>query len=111
MAKFYFTYDTNPEFPYQGGWSEIEADSGIEAIIAFQRFHPNREGSPFYNFYFQYSEAEWKSTPMMQKNDFFGHGCRERIVVTNEREKFAGAEGNVLIVEHISYSRTIIDNT
>ena len=40
MAKFYFTYGTDEEFPFRGGWSEVEADNLSMAVEIFNLMHP-----------------------------------------------------------------------
>ena len=55
MAKFYFTYGTDEEFPFRGGWSEVEADNLSIAVEIFNLMHPKRKS-----------------------------GCHERISVTRE---------------------------
>lgn len=111
MAKFFFTYGTDPRFPYQGGWTEIEAEDSHAAVSAFRKFHPDRENSDAYNFAGIYSEKSWAKTEMSQKNSCFDHSCRESIRVTVDRETFYGTGKVMTIVEHVSYSRTIFDGT
>lgn len=111
MAKFYFTYGTNPEFPYQGGWTEIEAENSSRAQIAFRYFHPNREGSPYLNCAGMYDDQAFAATIMSGIKNCFGHACREQITVSIDAEKFFSEDKTILIVEHVSYSRSIIDDT
>ena len=46
---YYFTYGSDDRFPFQSGWTEVEAESYDQAVEAFQAFHPNRPGSDFIN--------------------------------------------------------------
>lgn len=32
MPKFYFTYGTDPAYPFQGGWTEIEATKPAHSL-------------------------------------------------------------------------------
>lgn len=81
MAKFYFTYGSGSAFPYQDGWTEVFAENRSFAIMAFERFHPKRPGSPFINCAIIYSERDWEKTQMAARGTNFGHGCHERITV------------------------------
>lgn len=112
MAKFYFTYGSDEQFPYQGGWTEIEAEDIQRALIAFRYFHPSRsrDSVEIFNFADVYSEDRWARTVMAKTQSNLGHGCRERITVTVEKEPYYSLADVALIVEHVSYSRTIIDN-
>ena len=109
MAKFYFTYGTDPAFPYQGGWTEIEAEDLHRALSAFKTFHPNRNGSECYNFAFVYAEDAWEN--IYDEKDYRDHKCREQITVAIDTEKHYGDAEAILVIEHVSYSRTIIDDT
>ena len=41
MPKFYFTYGSDERFPFQYGWTEIEAPSRVLACDIFREYHPN----------------------------------------------------------------------
>lgn len=41
MPKFYFTYGTDPSYPFQGGWTEVEAPDRPSACTAFKMYHPD----------------------------------------------------------------------
>lgn len=43
MKTFYFTFGTDPEYPYCGGWVEIIADDLGKATRVFKRLFPNRQ--------------------------------------------------------------------
>ena len=57
MAKFYFTYGTDEEFPFRGGWSEVEADNLSMAVEIFNLMHPKRK-SGCVNCAFWYTEEQ-----------------------------------------------------
>ena len=42
MEIFYFTYGTDKNFPFQGGWTEIHAADRKQAVALFRREHPDR---------------------------------------------------------------------
>lgn len=112
LMKFFFTYGNDPKYPYGGGgWTEVYADSSQRAIIAFLNFHPNRINLSTVNCEAFYSEKQWKRMRMAEENSNYGHACRERIYVTVTQETFLSKDEVVFIIEHASYSRTIIDDT
>lgn len=43
MAKFYFTYGNDPEYPFQGGWTVIEARNLKIATGVFKALHPLKD--------------------------------------------------------------------
>lgn len=54
--NFYFTYGTDPEFPFRYGWTRVVAEDIETAITLFQMVHPNREKSNCVNCAFYYDE-------------------------------------------------------
>lgn len=79
MSSFYFTYGPDPFFPYQDGWTEVQAPDQYLAIMAFEDFHPKRPGSRFVNCAMIYTEREWNNTQMAANGINFGIGCHELI--------------------------------
>lgn len=86
MPKFYFTYGTDPAYPFQGGWTEIEAPDPDKAGEIFSAVHPDRHAG-IRNCAFTYTEEEFKATTMYQSGDNFGGRCHERIVFDGYRNK------------------------
>ena len=86
MARFYFTYGSDERFPFQYGWTEIEAPSRALACAVFREHHPDRDPEePCLNCVDVYTEEEFKNTPeFMQVN--WRDRCRERIAMTLMRE-------------------------
>lgn len=83
MAKFYYTYGTNEHHPFNGGWTEINADSRDIADKIFGIFHPNSPGKENYlNCAFIYDEKTFRNTEMGKRNCNLGAGCQECIDVT-----------------------------
>lgn len=78
-------------------------------MIAFRNFHPSKN-SNFLNCAASFDEEKWQVTGRAQANSIYGHGCRERITITVDKEPYYAMDEVTLIVEHVSYSRTIIDN-
>ena len=60
MAKFYFTFGSDPEYPYgRNDYVEVEAKGLNEACCLFNLVHPPREGSDLLNCAFFYSEESF----------------------------------------------------
>ena len=83
MARFYFTYGSDSSSqPYNGGWTEVEADDEDMAREAFCLVHPRKDG--FIPCCSIYSEAQFAVSKMAKTGENFGVGCRERITLTRE---------------------------
>lgn len=83
MSKFFFSYGTDPAYPFLGGWTEIEAPDRPSACKLFQIYHPNRPGSAGrLNCADIYSEDEFMDSELIDGN--FGAYCHERITLTRE---------------------------
>ena len=79
MLKFYFTYGSNKQFPFQFGWTEIEAPTKAVACALFRAFHPDKDpDTPLLNCAMVYTEAEFKDTRMYLKGNHGKH-CHELI--------------------------------
>ena len=59
--KFYFTFGSDPEFPYQNTYLVVVANSLSEAVEKFRKKYPDRHGGCV-NCAFFYSEKEWKGS-------------------------------------------------
>jgi hypothetical protein len=81
MPKFYYTYGTDPVYPFQGGWTEIEAPDRTAADLAFKAYHPCRPGGRFLNCADVYSEREFLPSDMLL-NGNYGLWCQEEITLT-----------------------------
>ena len=44
MNRYFYTFGSDPGFPYQNGWVEIRADSFEEADRKFRAQFPDRPG-------------------------------------------------------------------
>ena len=81
---YYFTYgSSDPEMPYQGGWTEVEAPDGPTAIKIFNAVHPPRQGS-FINCCSVHPADYFEGTKMFREGNF-GIRCQERITMKIER--------------------------
>ena len=79
-----YTYGRDVEYPFIGGWTEIEAPSRELADALFMALHPARKGSNLLNCANVYNEKEWQQTIMCRDNENFGFSCHERYKITQE---------------------------
>ena len=79
MSTFYFTYGSDERFPYQGGWTEVEAPTLKDACYLFRLVHPQREPAVLVGNYADvYTEEEFRKTSMQFMGNR-GARCHERI--------------------------------
>lgn len=84
--KFYFTYGSDKRYPFQYGWTEIEAPSKALACAVFREFHPDRDPEVrCLNCSDVYTEEEFKETIEYMQVNYRDH-CHERIRLAIERE-------------------------
>lgn len=84
MANFYFTYGTNKNFPFRGGWTEITAPDVSAACHIFRAVHPDKIDG-ILNCADIYSEESFRKTNMYLENNNFGIGCREKMTLNIKR--------------------------
>ena len=82
MDNYYFTFGTGKDFPYQGGWVVVKANSYGEARNKFKEKFGTRDG--YLPFAFQYSEEEFELSGMDKRGNF-GEFCHE--VIGEEKEE------------------------
>ena len=76
---YYYTFGTDPAFPYCGGWVEVYADSWEEAHKKFRAKFPDRLGHEgTINCAFFYDQEKWKQMSMAFGN--LGAFCHEVII-------------------------------
>lgn len=78
MKKFYFTYGTDPEYPFRGSWTVVLAPDIKAAARIFREYHPNREDSDLLNCA-DYYHADYFEQSEMYKTGNFGGYCHEII--------------------------------
>ena len=61
--KFYYTFGTDPRFPFYRGWVEVIADNRDKADALFRAMWPDRTPG-ILNCAFVYTEERFKTTPM-----------------------------------------------
>ena len=93
MAKvttknWFFTFGTDPHFPYQDGWIEIEAPDEKTAREVFHAYYPNiRNGEvrDLLNCAFVYSEEEFAKIRSVYKKDMCHARHRVETGIRKER--------------------------
>ena len=79
LNAFYFTYGSDPCFPYQGGWTLVLAAGYDDAVAAFDAYHPRSESAyGCINCADIYTSEEFLSTKMATQGNR-GAGCHEII--------------------------------
>ena len=58
MNKFYFSFGSDPQFPFYKGWVEVAADTLEKAIEKFRAKYPDRTPG-IVNCAFWYSQIQW----------------------------------------------------
>ena len=60
ITRYFYTFGSNPSFPYQNGWVEIHAASREEADCKFRTRFPDCPGHEgIMNYAFCYDENQW----------------------------------------------------
>lgn len=80
METFYFTYGTDKNFPFQGGWTEVHAADRNQAVALFRHEHPDRTPG-LVNCSSIYTEKQFqdKVLPLYKDGDDFWSVCHECI--------------------------------
>ena len=80
METFYFTYGTDKNFPFQGGWTEVHAPDRNQAVALFRREHPDRSpGLVNYSSIYTKKQFQDKVLPLYKDGDAFWSVCHECI--------------------------------
>ena len=78
MNRYYYTFGTDPAFPYKKGWVEVRANTMKEADEKVRRRFPDRPGHEgTLNCAFVYGEARWAE--MNPEANWPGWRCFETI--------------------------------
>lgn len=72
MSKFYYTFGSSPQFPYQNGYIIIEAESFEQADNLFKALFPNPINPHLLNCAFRYSELHWQKAIANHQMHFYG---------------------------------------
>lgn len=72
QRTYYYTFGTDPGFPFQNGWVEVKAASWPEAHKKFRALYPDRRPN-IINCAFFYEEERWAE--MDPPNNWPGYRC------------------------------------
>ena len=79
LKPYYYTFGTDPEYPYSRGWVEVYANSWEEAHKKFRTKFPDRPGHEgTVNCAFFYGKESWERTSMSKGN--MGEFCHGVII-------------------------------
>ena len=79
LGAFYYTFGTDPEYPYSRGWVEVYANSWEDAHAKFRTRFPDRPGHEgTINCAFFYTKDQWERSAMSKGN--MGEFCHEVII-------------------------------
>lgn len=82
MAKYYYTYGSDREYPFIGGWTEVEAVSRKAANKLFRMVHPDKTPG-ILNCASVYTEEQFNNTIMPVQGNF-DRFCVERLSLNQE---------------------------
>ena len=85
LRYYYFTFGTDPDYPFAGGWVTVAAPSRQAAVQIFLLYYPNETGADVLNCADVYTEEEFKETGMEETGNF-GAFCHAVIEPREEGE-------------------------
>lgn len=74
LSRFYFTFGSDPHFPFQEGWIAIEAPDIRAAAKIFKVYYPNPLDDTVLNCSDYYAAADFEASSMF-KTDNRGARC------------------------------------
>lgn len=79
LNSYFYTFGTDPQYPFNGGWVEVYASSWEESHEKFRTRFPDRPGHEgTINCAFFYTKEQWERSAMSKGN--MGEFCHEVIV-------------------------------
>ena len=72
MSKFYFTFGSHSQYPYQNGYIIIEADSLTQATEYFKILFPNPDKPYLLRCAFYYNEKQWEKATENHLMKYYG---------------------------------------
>lgn len=83
LNKYYFTFGTDPKYPYYGGWVTVIAENIKQAGAFFMARFPNENSLLCADYY---TAEEFRETPMY-KGGNFGQYSHEVIGIVKRSKK------------------------
>lgn len=81
---FYYTFGTEEQCPFKGGWVEVEAETIRQANSIFRSKYPDRVPGVL-NCACYYNDVDFELSGMKEKGNF-GEFCHQRLK-TEEKER------------------------
>ena len=78
LNRYYFTFGTDPGFPFYGGWAIVVAPSIKAAGRIFKEYYPNEDDPDLLNCADYYSEEHFQELEIAETGNF-GAFCHEII--------------------------------
>lgn len=94
MKRFYFTFGTDPKFPYHGGWVEVLAPNMKDAVNAFKTHFPTLDDSNVLNCADYYTEGDFIRYGFLQEGNF-GERCHAVIINDTHWQAFINLGGDI----------------
>lgn len=69
LKRFYFTFGSDPHFPFQGGWIIIEAPDIRAAAKIFKVYYPNPHDDNVLNCSDYYTAADFEASSMFKTSN------------------------------------------
>lgn len=85
LRYYYFTFGTDPDYPFAGGWVTIAAPSRQAAAQIFRIYYPNDADTEVLNCADYYTEEEFQELGMEETGNF-GAFCHEIIEPKKRRQ-------------------------
>lgn len=85
MQRFYFTFGSDPKFPYPNGWVEVIAPNRGTACELFAKKFPNPDGENILLCSDYYTEEQFYKTGMFDEGNFRGY-CHEVLRAHDKRK-------------------------
>ncbi|MGF7018755.1 hypothetical protein M2145_002530 [Lachnospiraceae bacterium PF1-21] len=114
VPKWYFTFGSSRQYPYDGGWVEVQAETRQEAIDLYKEKYPNVKRN-IYNCADIYSEKQMHGTEMFVSGnrgakchdviDKSQHNEPQYYVVHFEEKGITLAEYNLSAEEYLEFSK------
>lgn len=89
MQRFYFTFGTDPKFPYHGGWVEVLAPNMKSAADAFKAHFPNDLDDSVLNCADYYTEDDFIRYGFLQDGNWDSR-CHAVIINSEGFKAFVG---------------------
>ena len=99
--KFYYTFGTNPCFPFEGGWVEVLAVNRVEANAIFRHIFPDAIKG-FINCAFCYDENEFDESKMAKTGNL-GNFCQRKLGIDDKLRELGASDGDTVRILDLEF--------